>query len=127
MAAGAPARGVQLAVALLADAASLADREQVGRVAEPAEAMRAVAPLLVDILVALAAVAVHLQRLRGDELARGGAGEGREVVLLARGRPFLVPAARILRLHDQHDQRERCGQSGPAAAALPRDAPVGRT
>ena len=59
VAAGAPAGGLGVAVALQRDLAGLADARQVRLVVERAEVVRRVEPAVVGVLVALQAVLVH--------------------------------------------------------------------
>ena len=83
VAARAPARGVNVAVSLHAHPARLPDREQIRWIAERAEAMSAVIPFLVDILMALLTIGIHHQGFRRNEIARGGTRQRRKVVLLS--------------------------------------------
>ena len=73
VAARAPAGGVDVAVAPHGDVPGLAHREQVRRVAERADAMGAVVPLLVGVFVTFPAIGIHHQRPGGNEMAGRGA------------------------------------------------------
>ena len=102
VAAGAPTRRLDVAVAGERGGAGLPHAGQVGRVVEGTEAVGAVVPAVVHVLVALHTVSVHHQRLGRNEVARCSAGQ--------RGaRSTARPAA----------ARRRTSRGCPASAARP--------
>ena len=77
VAAGAPARGLYVAIALERHLPRLAHTEQIRLVVERAEVVCAVKPAPVSVFVAFQTVGIHHQRPRGNEIARRGAGQRR--------------------------------------------------
>src|SRR5687767_10432416 len=77
MASGAPPGSLHIAIARQGDLPGLLYAEKISLVIKRAEMMHAVEPVLVSILVALAAILVRLQRVRRDELPGGGPRERR--------------------------------------------------
>ena len=127
VAARAPAGGLHVAIALHADVPGLAHREQVRRVAERAEAMGAVVPLLVGVAVALPAIGIHHQRSGRNEIAGGGARQRRGVILRSGRGSLLIPVPRVLRLDQQHDTGKRRRERSPSPSELPVDPLAGQT
>src|SRR5204862_5277253 len=76
MAAGAPARGFDIAISFEGDFARLTHAEQVRLVVEGTEVVRAMEPAFVGVLMALQTIVIHHQRARGNEIAGGGSRKG---------------------------------------------------
>ena len=99
VAAGAPARGLHVAVALQRHLAGLLHAEQVGRVVERAEVVRAVEPALVARPDGTSGSTSSIISVRaGMKLPVAVRAARRLEVLLALRRPDHVPLARILRV-----------------------------
>ncbi len=125
VAAGAPARGLHVAVALLAHFARLPDAEQVRRIVERAELMGRVQVIVGDVGMALHAVAVHHQRFGRDEVARRGSRRRGMEILHAFFRAGLIPLPGVLRMQHEHGGTESTDAQAPPAAPTPLDARPG--
>ena len=124
MTARAPARSLHIPVALHAHLARFLHAEEVDRVVERAEMMRAVEPALVGVLVALHTIVVHHHRARRDEVAARRAHLRRMEIFLTFLRADLV----LLRMrgvehHAAKDQRRH--RSAPPQADGPLDSRTG--
>ena len=124
MATGAPARGLHVAVAFERNLPGLAHAEQVRFVVERTEMMRAVKPVVVGVLVAVQAIAVHHQRPRRDEIARGRPGERGVEIFFAFHRTDLV-FSRMRRVQQHHADGQDAHRRAPAQSDPPFDARPG--
>ena len=102
VAAGTPPGRLHAPVPLERHQARLPDTRQVGGVVEAREVVAAPLPAGMDVGVALLAVVVHHERVGGDVVAGGGAGQRRLEILLPLLRPFGMPVARILGMEEDH-------------------------
>ena len=102
VAAGTPPSRLHAPVPLEGDEPRLANARQVGGVVEAREVVAAPLPARVDVGVALLAVVVHHERVSGDVVAGGSAGQRRLEVLLPLLRSLGIPVTRILGMEEHH-------------------------
>ena len=121
VAAGAPARRLDVPVALERDLPGLVDGEEIERVVERAEVVRRMEPRVVGVLVALEAVLVVHQRRRRDEVAGGGPRARRVEIFLALFRGLGAPLARIVPVHRHHPDHHHADRRRPRDTDAPLD------
>ena len=122
VAAGAPARRLDVAVAPQRHLPRLPHAEQVEGIVERAEMMRAVEPGLVSVLVARLAVIVHHQRPGRNELPRSRPRQRRLEILLPRRRtgPVFPGMRRVQQHHADHRRRRDRAPAHAHPPAQPR-------
>src|ERR1041385_8462693 len=89
VAAGAPARGFDVAVAFERDATRFPHAEEVRFIVERTETVGAVKPAVVGVLMAIQTVAVHHQSAGGNEITGSGPGQRRLEIFFAFARTDL--------------------------------------
>src|ERR1019366_8964363 len=119
MAAGAPTRSLDVAVALPAGLARLLDAEEVRRVAEGTELVRGVNMVVVNVFMTFKTIRIHHKRFGRNELGVGGARLGWLEILLAVLGTLRVPLARVLHVHDNHGGDESDDDDAKAGAPTP--------
>ena len=102
VAAGAPPGRLHAPVPLERHQPRLANARQIGGIVEAREVVAAPLPAGMDVGVALLAVVVHHERVGGDVVASGGAGQRRLEILLPLFRPLGMPVTRILGMEEHH-------------------------